>query len=87
MPREDTPGSEPRACIWCPKIFTSAIIGGREKLFCSSACRRAFHGAARRWAERQFFQGRVSVQELNAPSSTCALQGKASEAGELPRQG
>src|SRR3954454_16552406 len=74
-----TPGTNLRACLWCPRIFSAAISGGREKVFCSTSCRRTFHSAARRWAERQFFQGWVSVQELNGHSSTCTLEGRGSE--------
>jgi hypothetical protein len=78
-------GMEHRACAWCPQPFPDAIIGGRQKLFCSLSCRRAFHSATRRWAEREFFQGRVSVNELNGLSSTCTLAGRGADGrGLLP---
>jgi hypothetical protein len=48
--------------------------GDQRKVFCSSPCWVVFHRAARRWAERQFFDGKVSARELHAGSPPCAVQ-------------
>jgi hypothetical protein len=34
-------------CLWCHKPYEPRSDGGRAKQYCSSACRRAFDGAAR----------------------------------------
>lgn len=72
------------SCAWCAEPFPPATIGGRRKRFCSTLCRRVFHSAARRWAERQFFEGKITARDLNAVSSTCTLQGIDSESRGLP---
>ncbi len=38
--------------------------GGKPQRFCGGKCRRAFHSAARIWAEREIAEGRLSVEEL-----------------------
>jgi hypothetical protein len=52
-------------CDWCAGPVET---GGRgsAKRFCSSACRAAFHRAARRWALGELAAGRVTVAQLRA---------------------
>jgi hypothetical protein len=66
--------TSPAACAWCTGRFEQAIRGDQRKLFCSTPCRMAFHKAARQWAEREFFDGRVSARELHAVSSPCTAK-------------
>jgi len=53
----------PTACAWCDQPFEPLKRGDQRKVFCSTPCRMAFHKTARRWAEAQFTQGRVTVAE------------------------
>lgn len=52
------------ACLWCGKPYARRATGGQPQKFCSSACRRACHTAARRWAVREIEAGRLSVANV-----------------------
>ena len=52
------------ACLWCGKPYARRATGGQPQKFCSSACRRACHTAARRWAVRELEAGRLSVANV-----------------------
>jgi len=71
-------------CAWCGRSFEPVTRGDQRKLFCSTRCRMTFHRAARRWAEHQFFNGKVSAQELHAVSWPCTAHRLASESRVLP---
>jgi hypothetical protein len=55
------PGPE---CLWCGGPYARRATGGQPQKFCSSACRRACHTAARRWAVREIEAGRLSVANV-----------------------
>lgn len=67
-------------------------IGSRQgalkpQKFCKTRCRRAFHSAARLWAEREIEEGRLTVKELRVAMSafvpiTSALPPKADIRGK-----
>jgi len=62
------------SCLWCGKPFTSRRGGGSRQTFCCARHRVAFHGAARRWAERAVASGRLSIPELrNGDPAACTL--------------
>ena len=73
--REAPAGPGPDAsCLWCGaayarratggKPYARRATGGQPQKFCSSACRRACHTAARRWAVREIEAGRLSVANV-----------------------
>ena len=51
-------------CAWCAQTFPTRSSGGKPQKFCKTRCRRAFHSAARIWAELEIREGRLSVEEL-----------------------
>ena len=53
-------------CPWCDHPFESRTVGAHRKMFCSSACRNAYHSALRQWAQRAVEHGRVTVADLKA---------------------
>jgi hypothetical protein len=61
------------ACLWCGKAFRSRRRGSPQ-VFCTAACRSAFHTAGRRWAERAVACGALMVDDLrNADTEACTL--------------
>ncbi len=52
------------ACLWCGEPYARRATGGQPQKFCSSACRRACHIAARRWAVLELEAGRLTVSKL-----------------------
>ncbi len=58
-------------CLWCEIAFESRTVGAHRKMFCSSACRNAYHSALRQWAQRAVEHGEVTVNELKDIYSSC----------------
>ena len=58
------PPNERIRCTWCNETFARRQSGGSPQRFCKAKCRRAFHTAARIWAEREIAEGRLGVDEL-----------------------
>jgi hypothetical protein len=50
-------------CLWCGEGFAPRR-GGSPRRFCCPRHRSAFHGAARRWAEKAVADGMLSVSDL-----------------------
>ena len=67
-------------CFWCGTKFSAKTVGANPKRFCSALCKNRFHTAARRWVERALADGRLSLNELGAPSASCTTVGGALEA-------
>ncbi len=67
-------------CLWCGAEFLAKTVGAHRKRFCSTRCRNFFHSAARRWVERALADGRLSLNDLGAPSASCTTVGGALEA-------
>ena len=62
-------------CHWCGGSFCPRR-GGSPQLFCRSACRVAFHSAARRWAEGALVTGTLTIGDIrNASPEACTLLG------------
>ena len=51
-------------CLWCGCDYYRRQNGGKAQRFCAAKCRRAFHSAARIWAEREIAEERLTVEEL-----------------------
>lgn len=51
-------------CGWCQATFPARTVGGHVKRYCSADCKNAFHGAARRLAEREIDAGRLTIDDL-----------------------
>lgn len=49
------------ACLWCPVLLPDERGRGSPRRFCSTACRQAFHAAARQYA---LAAGRLTVARL-----------------------
>ena len=59
-------GAGPVPCPWCGTFFEPRTVGAHRKRFCSPRCRCAYHGALRKWGQRELDQGRVTVADLKA---------------------
>ena len=53
-------------CPWCDQPFESKLIGAHQKRFCTAACKDEFHAALRKWAQRAFDNGRISIIDLRS---------------------
>jgi hypothetical protein len=67
-------------CLWCGAEFLAKKVGANPKKFCSALCKNEFHTATRRWVERALADGRLSLNDLGAPSVSCTTVGGALEA-------
>src|SRR4030088_336444 len=56
--------TEKAHCVWCGRAFTLRTTGGSAQRFCSTAHRKAFWTAARRWTMRAIETGLLSVDCL-----------------------
>jgi len=75
------------ACPWCEKRFKPQRCGSPQ-VFCTAACRSAFHSASRRWAERALACGLLTIAELqNSDPQACTLRERTEEGSSLPEQG
>ncbi len=63
-PAREAPAGPDAACLWCRRAYARRATGGKPQKFCSSACRRACHGAARRYAVLELEAGRLSVETV-----------------------
>ena len=63
-------GQSESHCVWCGESFVARRRGAHVKRFCSPDCKSAYHNAARRYGELCLAQGRVSLDELKALSSS-----------------
>jgi hypothetical protein len=72
------------ACPWCEKRFKPQRCGSPQ-VFCTAACRSAFHSASRRWAERALACGLLTIAELqNSDPQACTLRERMEEGSSLP---
>jgi len=75
------------ACLWCGKPFKRRRCGSPQ-IFCEAACRSAFHGAGRRWAERAIACGALTVADLrNGDPQACTLRGRKEGGSSAPDTG
>ncbi len=74
-------------CDWCGVQFMAATVGAHRKRFCSARCKNRFHTAARRWVERALTDGRLSLNDLRAPSASFTTVGGALEAHDKHPRG
>src|SRR6266566_4904601 len=78
-------GSAPEAamsdaprCSWGDRPFRARRDGGKRQVFCRTACRRAFHAAARTWVLAGLAAGQISISDVkNGPPATRKLFGRA----------
>ncbi len=65
-------------CSWCDRPFQARRDGGKRQVFCRTACRRAFHAAARNWVLAGLAAGHIAISDVkNGPPATRALIGRA----------
>ena len=65
-------------CSWCDRPFQARRDGGKRQVFCRTACRRAFHAAARNWVLAGLAAGHIAISDVkNGPPTTRALSGRA----------
>ena len=71
------PCAEPQGrCPWCDRPFRARRDGGKRQVFCRTACRRAFHAAARNWVLAGLAAGHIAVSDIkNGLPATRALSG------------
>jgi hypothetical protein len=70
--------SDPLSCPWCDRPFQARHDGGKRQVFCRTACRRAFHAAARNWVLGELAAGHIAISVVkNGPPATRALPGSA----------
>src|SRR5258708_6160940 len=70
--------SDPLSCPWCDRPFQARRDGGKRQVFCRTACRRAFHAAARNWVLVGLAAGHIAISDVkNGPPATRALSGSA----------
>ena len=70
--------SDAARCPWCDRPFQARRDGGKRQVFCRTACRRAFHAAARTWVLAGLAAGQISISDVkNGPPATRALFGRA----------
>jgi hypothetical protein len=63
-------------CSWCGRQFSPRTSGGREQIYCTVTCRRAYDAAARTWVRLAIAEGYLTVADLKRVSaSTRALPG------------
>jgi hypothetical protein len=68
--------SEALSCPWCDRSFQARRDGGQRQVFCCTACRRAFHAAARSWVLGELAAGHIAISDVKKrPSATRALSG------------
>jgi hypothetical protein len=70
--------SDALSCPWCDRPFQARRDGGKRQVFCRTACRRAFHAAARSWVLGGLAAGRIAIaisDVKNGPLATRALSG------------
>jgi hypothetical protein len=64
----------PSSCFWCDRPFRPRQTGGRAQRFCKMSCRRAFHGAERRWALDAIEAGVLTIDHIRkGVQPTCTL--------------
>ena len=69
---------DPLSCPWCDRPFQARRDGGKRQVFCHTACRRAFHAAARNWVLAGLAAGHIAISDVkNGPPATRALSGRA----------
>ncbi len=68
-------------CLWCAAPFTAKKVGAHQKRFCSSRCKNRYHAAARKWADRAFSFGLLSIFDLKAAEASCTRR-RVAEAGK-----
>ena len=63
-----------RPCQWCGRSFTPRTSGGSEQVFCPAgtgrSCRKDYHDACRRFAERLIASGSITVADLRISGGT-----------------
>ena len=70
--------SDAARCSWCDRPFRARRDGGKRQVFCHTACRRAFHAAARNWVLAGLAAGHIAISDVkNGPPTTRALPGSA----------
>ncbi len=70
--------SDAPSCPWCDRPFQTRRDGGKRQVFCRTACRRAFHAAARNWVLAGLAAGHIAISDVkNGPPATRALSGRA----------
>ena len=70
--------SDPLSCPWCDRPFQARHDGGKRQVFCRTACRRAFHAAARNWVLGELAAGHIAISVVkNGPPATRPLSGGA----------
>lgn len=52
-----------KTCLMCPATFP-APVGAKERRFCSTGCRKAFHEGCRHLGERLFRDGAVTIEQI-----------------------
>ena len=68
--------SDALSCPWCDWPFQARRDGGKRQVFCRTACRRAFHAAARNWVLAGLAAGHIAVLDIkNGLPATRALSG------------
>lgn len=61
-------------CLWCEGEYKGRETGGTEQRFCSTACRRCFDTAARKWVREAIDLGLMTSAQLrNGPTAARAL--------------
>jgi hypothetical protein len=66
--------SDPLSCPWCDRPFQARRDGGKRQVFCRTACRRAFHAAARNWVLAGLAAGHIAISDIkNGLPATRAL--------------
>jgi hypothetical protein len=80
--------SDPLSCPWCDRPFQARRDGGKRQVFCRTACRRAFHAAARNWVLAGLAAGHIAISDVkNGPPATRALSGSDNSPSPTPCEG
>ncbi len=77
--------SDALSCPWCDRPFQARRDGGKRQVFCRTACRRAFHAAARNWVLAGLAAGHIAISDVkNGPPTTRALSESANSPSPTP---